>query len=188
MVRATLDAGSPHAMAMLTPGAGAAMHFRQLADTPTTTEPFEPVAAPVWLKLARLGGTFMAYWSADGTTWELLGQANVPMPQAVFIGLALGAWWSTRLRWERTPAWRRVAFAELAVALLALPLVCLPQFEFLSRLIHFPAARIVLPLLFVVPPAVATPIRRGLRSCARAVATQSTSDRMATESLFMLCP
>jgi hypothetical protein len=91
MIRASLDGGSPHAMAMLAPGEGAAMHYRQLAGTSTTTDPFEPVTAPVWLKLSRLGGTFMAYWSADGQTWNLLGQANVPMPQTVYIGLALSS-------------------------------------------------------------------------------------------------
>lgn len=38
----------------------------------------EPITAPVWLKFVRRGTTFTGSYSTDGSTWNVLGSANVP--------------------------------------------------------------------------------------------------------------
>lgn len=44
---------------------------------------------PTWLKLARNGNTFSAYYSADGATWTPAGTTSVTMTTNVVAGLAV---------------------------------------------------------------------------------------------------
>lgn len=76
---------------------------------------------------------------------------------ALFVGFAIGGIASAR--WPSHPhrAWRRVAISELAIGLLALPIIFLPQFFAGTDL---PVALLVslkplLPVLLIVPPAAA---------------------------------
>ncbi len=76
---------------------------------------------------------------------------------AFFVGLALGGWWSALHPAHPFQAWRRVAWAELAVAGLALVVLgAVPVSDVLRTL---PGAdvwiRLALPLVLVTPPAVA---------------------------------
>lgn len=41
-----------------------------------------------WMRLVRNGDTFMAYCSADGVEWELIGSKTVEMSEKVYIGFA----------------------------------------------------------------------------------------------------
>lgn len=43
---------------------------------------------PVWLKLAREGGIFIAYFSADGQKWEKMAQYPVSLPDKLLAGFA----------------------------------------------------------------------------------------------------
>lgn len=89
---------------------------------------------------------------------DLLGAGSETFSKVIgafFIGLAFGAWLSTRSLWRGMPAWRRVACAELAVALLALPILILPQTGFLPGVLGMEWARIFLPIVLVGAPALA---------------------------------
>jgi len=76
---------------------------------------------------------------------------------AFFAGLAAGAWIASRSARSGTNFWRRVAIAEAAVALLALPILCSTQIaDSLSALIDSRRfLKLLLPLCLVAPPAVA---------------------------------
>lgn len=75
MFRASLDAGSPHATVVVTPGNGTNILYRPEKDEKTTSEPFGNTAgAPNWVRVERkpLGGgryRFTGFASADGKSW-----------------------------------------------------------------------------------------------------------------------
>ncbi|MFH1716715.1 MAG: PA14 domain-containing protein [Planctomycetota bacterium] len=93
MIRETLDAGSKHAFACVTPDNGVASQGRTDTDATSFNTNQADIAAPRWVKLERdAGGNFTAYHSANGTTWEPVGNAiptNIPMTSNVYVGLAL---------------------------------------------------------------------------------------------------
>jgi hypothetical protein len=51
--------------------------------------PFTSYAVPTYLRLTRVGTTYTAYWSANGTTWN---QAGTFTDSLVVTGLAPYAW------------------------------------------------------------------------------------------------
>ncbi len=93
MIRETLDAGSKHAFACVTPGNGVAFQGRTDTDTASFSTNQTGLAAPYWVKLERdAAGNFTASHSANGTTWQPVTNAvpqNIPMSSVVYIGLAL---------------------------------------------------------------------------------------------------
>ena len=46
-----------------------------------------PGRAPVWLTLRRADDRFEAAWSADGESWQSLGEVTIDMNDEVYIGL-----------------------------------------------------------------------------------------------------
>jgi len=93
MIRETLDGGSKHALAAVTPASGVAFQGRTEPGAASFNTALTGFTAPHWVKLVRdIAGYFSAYHSADGTSWELIqeGQATpIPMTSNVYIGLAL---------------------------------------------------------------------------------------------------
>jgi endonuclease/exonuclease/phosphatase family metal-dependent hydrolase len=92
MVRESLAANSVHASMMITTEGKAKFRRRTtpggatLSDGPSagTTYP------PRWLRLIRVGDTFTAYLSSDGSTWtQVHTPQTVVMPANVWIGLAV---------------------------------------------------------------------------------------------------
>lgn len=114
------------------------------------------------LLLALLSG---AAALAHETIWtrrlvDLLGASSETFSKVVgafFLGLALGAWLASRSDSSGRHAWRRVAVAEFAVALLALPVLFSPAVGDVLFRSAVPSAllKLVLPLLLVAPPAIA---------------------------------
>ncbi len=106
MVRESLSAGSRHVMALVAPsgptldGAGGGqgldayeLLFRPIAGQPTASWATNGNVASVsypnaWIRLQRLGNTFIAYRGTDGATWARLGQTNQAYPATVFAGLS----------------------------------------------------------------------------------------------------
>jgi hypothetical protein len=88
MIREDLSPGSRHVMAVVTPGRGVAMQYR---DTPggTSVQAADVAgAAPAWVRLTLSNGTFTASWSSDGDHWIVLGSVSVPFASRDFyIGL-----------------------------------------------------------------------------------------------------
>jgi len=97
MIRETLDPGSIHAMAFVTPGQGVVFEYRPLAGDNNLGAAGQQtgITAPYWVKLERsLSGSFTASHSADGTTWQPIpntSMANIQMNANVYIGLAVTA-------------------------------------------------------------------------------------------------
>jgi glucose/arabinose dehydrogenase len=89
MIRETLNAGSMHAMTVLTPGNGVVFQRRVTTGGTTSTTMGPWVPAPYWVKVVRSGNTFSGYSSPDGTTWTLVGSDTISMAQNVFIGMPL---------------------------------------------------------------------------------------------------
>jgi hypothetical protein len=93
MIRNTLDAGSQHAMAFVTPGNGVVFEYRPDTDGANVGAAGQEtgITAPHWVKIERdIGGNFTASHSADGSAWQPLGAPqNIQMGGTVFIGLAL---------------------------------------------------------------------------------------------------
>jgi len=96
MIRETLNANSPHAMVVITPGNGVAFQFRVDTGGTSTNINQEDINAPHWVKLTRSANTFTAQHSADGQNWvdvqgDLSSMIDIPMSVNTYVGLALTA-------------------------------------------------------------------------------------------------
>jgi hypothetical protein len=89
MIRATLDAASQQVDAVVSSSKGLAMQYRAAPGSTSMQAGTAGGTAPRWLRLKRAGDVFTSYWSADGITFRELGSVTVPMPNAVWIGLAV---------------------------------------------------------------------------------------------------
>ncbi len=93
MIRETLDAGSKHAFACVTPGNGVASQGRSGTDSASFSTNQADITAPHWVKLERdAAGNFAVSHSGNGTTWQSVANAvpvNIPMTSTVHIGLAM---------------------------------------------------------------------------------------------------
>ncbi|MHC4070774.1 MAG: LamG-like jellyroll fold domain-containing protein [Planctomycetota bacterium] len=90
MIRDTFDAGSAHAMTVVSPAQGIAFQRRSITDDISigTTEP--GLAAPYWVKVERdIGGFVTSSYSADGVSWTQLGSEAIAMDLPMYVGLAL---------------------------------------------------------------------------------------------------
>jgi len=94
MIRETLDPDSKYSVVSLTPDNGVLAEYR--SDTGVNSEltaSLTGIVAPYWVKIERdLGGNLTAYCSANGSTWEMLGQP-IPfqMSSNAYVGLAVTA-------------------------------------------------------------------------------------------------
>ena len=92
MIRETLTAGSKHAAMFVTPGKGMKFLRRVSTGGATTTTPEGagiPGIAPYWVRLVRVGNSFSAYISSNGSSWTLVGSGTISMGSTVHVGLAL---------------------------------------------------------------------------------------------------
>jgi subtilisin family serine protease len=89
MVRETLDAGSPHALMLVSTSKGTAFQRRQSASGTSASTAGTLSTAPRWVKLQRRGNVFTAYESADGVSWTLVGSDTIAMGANVYAGLAV---------------------------------------------------------------------------------------------------
>ncbi len=90
MIREGLDADAKNAFLAVTPGNGVTFQSRGSAGGATQTEQEPEIAAPIWLRLRRVGSSMTAFHSADGKSWSLVGLPRmVPLSATVFVGLAM---------------------------------------------------------------------------------------------------
>jgi len=91
MIRQTLDPDSAHAMMVVTPASGVSFQRRPSTGGTSVDNTTAGITAPYWVKIERdLAGSFSAYSSANGSTWQKLGVAEpIQMGSNVFIGLAV---------------------------------------------------------------------------------------------------
>ena len=91
MIRETLNADSPHAVAVVTPGAGASFLRRKTTGGTTSETAVTGVAAPYWVRVVRSGDGFTASRSSDGSSWTNIGSETIAMSANVYIGLAVSS-------------------------------------------------------------------------------------------------
>jgi hypothetical protein len=93
MIRETLDAGSKHAFACITPAYGVASQGRPDTGAASFNYNQTGVASPYWVKLERsISGLFTVSHSANGTSFQPVTGAvtqTIPMASNVYIGLAV---------------------------------------------------------------------------------------------------
>ena len=89
MIRESTASGSRHATSLITAANGIVFQRRLTTDNLSTSTGGISVQAPYWLKLSRLGDTFTASQSANGTTWTLIGSDTIAMGENTLIGLAV---------------------------------------------------------------------------------------------------
>ena len=91
MIRETLDPGSKHAFACVTPGQGVSFQRRPQTDSGSNETTTGGITAPYWVKIERgIAGNFSGYVSTDGITWTMQGMPeSIQMGSTVYIGLAV---------------------------------------------------------------------------------------------------
>ena len=97
MFRETLDAGSSHAMSIISSANGAAFQRRLTTGGTSLHTPGALVTAPYWVKMVRSGSTFSGYSSSDGTNWALVGSDTITMASNIYVGLAVTAHTNTAI-------------------------------------------------------------------------------------------
>ena len=83
MIKQSTTPGDPYALVAVTPGNGVNMQYGFNTNISGGTYTF-PKA---WLELTRVGNTFTAYTSPDGSTWTEVGSGTIPMSADATIGL-----------------------------------------------------------------------------------------------------
>jgi|GEM_PF-1875496 len=87
MVRETLDAGSTHGMACVTPGNGTGFQRRTTTGGTSAHTGGAGSSGSYWVRIERSGDTITAYESADGSSWSQIGSATIAMSDSVYVGL-----------------------------------------------------------------------------------------------------
>jgi hypothetical protein len=90
MIRNTLEPGSKHAMMVVTPSSGVSFQHRTLTDAESNDTTEGEITAPYWVKLELTSsGSFIASYSANGTSWTQLDSVEITMNATLYTGLAL---------------------------------------------------------------------------------------------------
>jgi regulation of enolase protein 1 (concanavalin A-like superfamily) len=91
MIRASLDRAAPSAFAMIQANQRAAFRYRGRAAGVSTTLGEREADLPAWVRLIRRGDRISGYYSDDGTDWQEVGAAHVPINGMALIGVAVTA-------------------------------------------------------------------------------------------------
>jgi len=93
MVRDGNAAGAKNVFLGFAPLAADGLKFncRALSGGATASIASTAHAGNLWLRVARFGDAFTAYYSGDGASWTVLGSTNVPMSVQVQAGLAVAS-------------------------------------------------------------------------------------------------
>jgi hypothetical protein len=92
MAREDLTAASRNAFILATPGVnGYRFSRRTTAGGSSWTDGSGAVSYPnTWLRLQRVGSTFIGFRSTDGVNWAEVGRQDLTgMPSTVYFGMAL---------------------------------------------------------------------------------------------------
>ncbi|MCG8702204.1 MAG: DUF1349 domain-containing protein, partial [Bacteroidales bacterium] len=61
----------------------------RLADGEKTSFQGTAILQNAWLKLERVGKSFIGYYSTDGATWDVIHKISIDMNEEVYVGLAV---------------------------------------------------------------------------------------------------
>ena len=87
MLRDSLAAGGAHVMLAMKPNGELELMSRAAANGITSWLAGVTPGVPVYIKLARVGGSVTGYYSKDGASWSKLGTGTATLPSAVYAGL-----------------------------------------------------------------------------------------------------
>jgi regulation of enolase protein 1 (concanavalin A-like superfamily) len=88
MIRASLNANSAHAFALVSAGKGTAFQRRKANGGESTNTTGPAARAPYWVRLVRSGTTVTAYVSSNGTSWSSLGSDTIALGTTAYVGIA----------------------------------------------------------------------------------------------------
>ncbi|MFK7907464.1 MAG: LamG-like jellyroll fold domain-containing protein, partial [Chitinophagales bacterium] len=88
MMRESLSDDSKHASMFVTAVNGTAFQYRSGTGSNSSHVSGGSSSIPYWVKLERIGNTFKAYKSSNGTNWSLVGTQTISMASTIYIGLA----------------------------------------------------------------------------------------------------
>ncbi len=91
MLRETLQPGSIYAMMAATPANGPSFQRRPTTGGSSFSTSGGGAAAPLWVRITRVGNSLSGYTSPDGLSWTLTGTDAIPMAADVLVGLAVTA-------------------------------------------------------------------------------------------------
>ncbi|MGE0445900.1 MAG: hypothetical protein AB7P99_11785 [Vicinamibacterales bacterium] len=91
MMRQSLDAGSAHAMMLISTGKGLAFQRRPVTGGNSEHTSGGSAGAPEFLKLTRNGTTVSAYSSWNGQDWRLIGTDTISFSGEIYVGLAVSS-------------------------------------------------------------------------------------------------
>lgn len=87
MIRNSTDRSSKHAMTVISPSNGVSFQ-RRAASGGTSEAIVSSGAIPYWVRVVRVGNTFTAYTSEDGSSWTAVGSpVSISMNDRVYVGL-----------------------------------------------------------------------------------------------------
>ncbi len=91
MLRLSGDPGSPYYFAMVTPGNGVNVQYRASQGGSASSAGSVAGTPPVYLRVTRVGTSFTAYYSSDGSTWNLIAGSTVTinMTGTLLAGMAV---------------------------------------------------------------------------------------------------
>jgi hypothetical protein len=121
MLREGTAAGAKFAAIFTTPSNGVTFQWRSSTGGSAASVQTTGVAAPRWVKLTRVGGSYAAFQSGDGTTWVQVGQpVSLTMTATATAGLAVTAHNNGLLSTATFSGVSLVTAASLAPAVLSL--------------------------------------------------------------------
>lgn len=89
MIRGGLGPDAPNAFIGLTGNQAGVWQWRPSRGEATSTKPRLDMQVPYWLKLKREGDILLAYESRSGRTWTLVDKISLPLPEEIFVGIAV---------------------------------------------------------------------------------------------------
>lgn len=88
MIRASLQPASAHGYALVSAGRG--VHFqRRTAKGGASSSTMGSSGTAAWVRAVRLGTRVTTYWSANGTSWTLLGSDSIALGKSAYVGIAV---------------------------------------------------------------------------------------------------
>jgi regulation of enolase protein 1 (concanavalin A-like superfamily) len=118
MFRNDSTAGAINAAVVATVGQGVSFQWRATANGVSDYANHPGLTAPIWVKLARSGTTFSAYYSADGNSWTQVGTSqSLSLNSSCLAGLAVTA--------HNNSATNTSTFTNVSVAV-SVPVITLP--------------------------------------------------------------
>ena len=90
MIRESLATNARCAGVYVTPSSGVQFIWRTTAGSMPSIATVAGLTAPRWVRIQRVGNSFKAYYSANGTTWtQFGGSKTISMATSAYLGQAV---------------------------------------------------------------------------------------------------